>query len=131
MQYLEGMRPSAPCSLAPWIPPPILVHDLVPAPRPPLRPDAEAGFVAQDLGEAIMMGAEDLGLQREHGEHHAARDVHADRVGDHRVVRGQDPADGVELLGLLRCRRLGIKRACQRRLHGAAPQITRLGHHHD
>ena len=64
----------------------------------------------------------DLGAKPETRRRETARGrAGCDRCRAHLLVLGKDTADGLELVGLLRRRRLGIEPDRQRRLLGAAP----------
>ena len=58
------------------------------------RAHAEARLRLDGAREAILLLLQVAHRNVQHGHFHAARDVHADGVGDHRVVRGQHAADG-------------------------------------
>ena len=63
------------------------------AARAELGAHAEPGFVFQRTRQAILIPLERAHRQIEDGELHPARDVDPDRVGNHRILGGQDAAD--------------------------------------
>ncbi len=87
-------------------PPVLLQHGMI-APELAVEPgaDAEAGLALQGRAQPVAHGRGEglLGvLDVEDAHPHAAGDVHADRVGDHRVLRRQHAADrqAVPLVGV-------------------------------
>ncbi len=56
--------------------------------------DAEAGLRLDGAGEPVLLLVQVAHRNVEHGHFHATGDVHANGVGDDRVIRRQHAADG-------------------------------------
>ena len=82
---------------------PVAVHDRVFAPVGELRADAEPRFPLDRAHEFVPARRQRRDGQVQHGHLHAARDVDANRVGDHGGISGQHSADG-QAVALVRVR---------------------------
>ena len=101
---------------------PIGVEHLVFATLFERRTDPETRFRLDRARETVLPPVQVIQADVEHGHLHAAGDVHADRVRDHRVLRGQHAADRQTVTDM----RIGHERARDRNR-----QQTRLLHLHD
>ena len=72
---------------------PVFVHHVVLAALLELAAHAEARLALDDVRETIPLSGDRVRLAVEDGQLHAARDVHADGVRNHRVVRREHAAD--------------------------------------
>ena len=98
---------------------PVAVHHLVLAPVAEGRAHAEAGLLDQRRGQAVLLLGQRGGRDIQHGQLHAAGDVHADRVRNDAAAGGQHAADG-QAVALVR---VGHQRPAR-----GHRQLSRVGH---